>query len=154
MGAFTCLNYHIIFGTRFRARLIQESFQEDLYKYIGGIVRGLDGSLTEIGGVEDHLHLLASLSPTKALSEVVRDIKANSSKWVNDHGRTPGRFEWQKGYSAFTVSYSNAPVVRHYIQSQHEHHRVKTFQEEYIEFLQRHNIEFDPRFLFEGEFHG
>jgi putative transposase len=154
MGAFTCLNYHIIFGTKLRARLIHEPIQARLYEYIGGIVRGLNGSLIEIGGVEDHVHLLASLSPAIAISDVIRDIKANASKWVNDNSLTPGRFEWQKGYSAFTVSYSAISDVRTYIQNQREHHRVKTFQEEYIEFLQRHHIDFDPRFLFEGEHHG
>jgi hypothetical protein len=89
-----------------------------------------------------------------AVSDVIRDLKANSSKWVDDHRLVKDRFEWQKGYSAFTVSYSNIEAVRRYIQRQAEHHRTKTYHEEYIEFLKRHGIEFDPRYLFEGEYVG
>jgi len=154
MGAFTSLSYHIIFGTKLRARMIQDTYRERLYEYLGGTIRGLKGHLIEIGGVEDHVHLLTNLSPALAVADVVRDLKANSSRWVNENSLVNGRFEWQKGYSAFTVSYSNIETVRQYIQRQVEHHRTRTFQEEYIEFLKRHGIEFDPRFLFEGEFVG
>ena len=100
---------------------------------------------------EDRLHLLANLPPTRALSDSIRDIKANASKWMNDLSLAEQKFEWQKGYGAFTVSFSLIESVRHYIQNQQEHHRTKTFEEEYIEFLKRHNIEFDRQYLFEGE---
>ncbi len=154
MSSFTQLTYHLIFSTKFRQPLIHDAFRERLYEYIGGTIRGLKGHLIEIGGVEDHLHLLANFSPTAALSDVIRDIKANGSRWINELGQVPGRFEWQKGYACFTVSHSHRDRVRKYIQSQREHHRKQTFQEEYIEFLRRHEIEFDERHLFESEHHG
>ena len=121
---------------------------------MGGTIRGLKGHSIEIGGVEDHVHLLVNLPPAIALSDAVRDIKANASKWVDDNHLTKDGFEWQKGYGAFTVSYSNIETVREYIRNQQKHHQVRTFREEYIEFLKRHGIEFEERYLFEGEHTG
>lgn len=154
MGAFHRLTYHIVFGTKHRRKTIHNTFQERLYQYMGGTIRGLDGHLIEIGGVEDHVHLLVNFSPKKSLADNIRDLKANSAKWVNEQKFSIDRFEWQKGYSAFTVSYSAVQSVREYIQNQTEHHRVKSFQDEYIEFLKRHHIDFDERFLFDGEHTG
>jgi REP element-mobilizing transposase RayT len=156
MGSFTKLNYHIVFGTKFRRNTIQSQFVERLYEYIGGTIRNRKGSLIEIGGVEDHLHLLVGLPPTITVSDAVRDIKANASKWINEEReRNPGeKFEWQIGYGAFTVSYSHLETVQQYIRNQHEHHRVKTFEEEYIELLERHNVKFERRYLFEEEHTG
>lgn len=154
MGAFTKLTYHIVFSTKYRAPTIQEEFRERLYEYIGGTVRALNGHLIEIGGIEDHVHLLVSCPPAMALSQVIRDIKANASRWVNDKSLTPNRFEWQKGYGAFTVSYSQRESVRRYIRNQREHHRRVSFKEEYVEFLRRHEIPFEEVYLFEAEHHG
>lgn len=154
MSSFTKLTYHVIFSTKYRQPLIRDTFRERLYEYIGGTIRGLKGHQIEIGGIEDHLHLLANFSPTTALSDVIRDIKANASRWINELGNVPGRFEWQKGYACFTVSYSQRVPVVTYIQNQREHHRRRTFQEEYIEFLKKHDIAFDERYVFEGEHHG
>ena len=154
MGSFTQLTYHIVFATKYRRRTIRDDTRERLYEYIGGTLRAKKGSLIEIGGVADHVHILARLSPSLAVADVVRDVKANSSKWMNEQTETKSPFEWQKGYGAFTVSYSNVQAVRTYIRNQEEHHRTKTFQEEYIEFLKRHNIEFRLEYLFEDEHHG
>jgi REP element-mobilizing transposase RayT len=154
MSSFTKLSYHVIFGTRYRQPLIRDSFRVRLYEYIGGTIRGLKGHLIEIGGIEDHLHLLANFPPVKAVSDVIRDIKANASRWINELGEVPGKFEWQKGYACFTVSYSQREPVGGYLRNQREHHRKRTFQEEYIEFLRKHDIGFDERYLFEGEHHG
>ena len=154
MGTFHKLSYHVIFGTRYRSKIITPTYQERLYEYMGGTIRGLKGHLVEIGGVEDHVHLLVNLSPAIALSDAVRDIKANSSKWVDENDLTKDGFEWQKGYGAFTVSYSNIKIVREYIRNQKKHHQVRSFREEYIEFLKRHGIEFEERYLFEGEHTG
>jgi len=154
MGAFAKLIYHVVFSKKYRRKTIDDGRCEPLYEYIGGIIRGQKGHLIEIGGVEDHIHILANLSPVTALSNAIRDIKANSSKWVNDLKKTRDRFEWQKGYGAFTVSYSQIDSVRHYIQNQREHHRRQTFEEEYIEFLNRHDIPFERKWLFEDEHHG
>lgn len=153
MGSFTRLTYHIVFATKYRKRTITEQIQERLYEYIGGTLRGKKGHLIEIGGVEDHVHLLAGLSPSLAVSDVIRDVKASSSLWMKEERRIAG-FEWQKGYGAFTVSYDRIDAIRKYIQNQKEHHRTKTFQEEYIDFLQRHGIEFLTEHLFEEEHHG
>lgn len=153
MGSFTRLTYHIVFGTKYRKRSIGETIQERLYEYIGGTLRAKKGHLIEIGGVEDHVHLLAGLSPTSAVSDVIRDVKANSSKWLRDD-RKVDEFEWQKGFGAFTVSYDRIEAIQKYIRNQKEHHRTKSFQEEYVDFLQHHDIEFRPEYLFEDEHHG
>jgi REP element-mobilizing transposase RayT len=154
MGAYTKLTYHVIFGTKYRKPLIAEQYCERLYEYMGGTIRGLNGHLIAVGGVEDHVHLLANLSPTVALADAIRDVKANPSRWVNESAEVPTRFEWQKGYAAFTVSYSQVGSVRHYIEHQREHHRARTFEAEYVVFLQRHDIAFDHRYLFEAEHYG
>ena len=154
MGSFTQLTYHIVFATKYRRPTINDNIKERLYEYIGGTLRAKKGHLIEIGGVADHVHILARLSPSLAVADVVRDVKANSSRWMNDQSEVTMPFEWQKGYGAFTVSYSNIPSVQEYIQNQEERHRTKSFQEEYIEFLKRHNIEFRLEYLFEDEHHG
>ncbi len=154
MGAYTKLTYHVVFSTKYRRRSIRDEFRERLYEYIGGIIRGQKGRLIEIGGIEDHVHLLVNLSPSLAVSNVIRDMKANASKWANELSDIEHRFEWQKGYSAFTVSYSQIEAVQSYIRNQREHHRTKSFEDEYSEFLNRHNIQFERRFLFEAEHHG
>ncbi len=154
MGTFTKLTYHVVFSTKYRKPSITDRIRGRLYEYIGGIVRNSNGSLIEIGGIEDHVHLLVNLSPARSVSETIRDIKANSSKWANEQSEDVSRFEWQKGYGAFTVSYSQIDPVRTYIRNQREHHRRRKFNEEYVELLQRHDIEFDRPFLFEAEHHG
>ena len=154
MGSFTQLTYHIVFGTKYRRPSIKDNVRERLYEYIGGTIRAKKGRLIEIGGVEDHVHILAGLAPTEALANVVRDIKANSSKWMNEQSGSSGLFEWQKGYGAFTVSYSQIPSLESYLRTQEEHHRKKSFKEEYMEILKRHNLPFLIEHLFEGEQHG
>ncbi len=140
------LHYHVVFSTKNRAPLISASWRENLHAYLGGGVRNLDGIPEAIGGVADHVHLLLGLKATAALSDTVRDIKANSSRWV--HGETGDRgFSWQEGYGAFTVSASQLDAVRSYIANQEEHHRKRTFQEEYVELLKRSWVEYDERYL-------
>jgi len=154
MGSFTQLTYHVVFGTKYRRRSIRDPIRERLYEYIGGILRAKSGHLIEIGGVQDHVHILARLSPSLAVADVIRDVKANSSKWMSEQAEAATDFEWQKGYGAFTVSYSLIETVREYIRRQAEHHRTTTFQEEYMAFLKRHGIEFRLEYLFEDEHHG
>jgi putative transposase len=153
MGSFTRLTYHVVFATKYRKPTIMEDIQERLYEYIGGTLRGKKGHLIEIGGVEDHVHILAGLSPSLAVSDVIRDVKAASSKWMKDE-RHIDAFEWQKGYGAFSVSYDRVDAIRKYIRNQEEHHMTKSFQEEYIDFLKRHGIEFRLEHLFEDEHDG
>lgn len=154
MGSFTQLTYHIIFATKYRRPSISDNIQERLYKYIGGTLRAKKGHLIEIGGRPDHVHILASLSPSLAVADVVRDVKANSSKWMNEQSDILQTMQWQKGYGTYTVSYSQIENVQQYIRKQEEHHRTRTFQEEYITFLKRHGIEFRLKYLFEDENHG
>jgi REP element-mobilizing transposase RayT len=154
MGTYTKLSYHVVFSTKYRRPTITGPIQERLYEYIGGIVRKQNGNLIEVGGIEDHIHLLLNLSPANSVSSAIRDIKANSSKWLNESGETNSRFEWQKGYSAFTVSHSQIEVVQQYIQNQREHHRSVSFEDEYVKILERHGISFERVHLFEAEHHG
>ncbi|MBI1313206.1 IS200/IS605 family transposase [bacterium] len=154
MGSFTQLNYHIVFSTKYRRPAISADLQARLYEYLGGTIRGRKGQSIEIGGTRDHVHILTKLLPTLAVADVIRDLKANSSKWISELPGTRFPFEWQKGYSAFTVSYSQIDAVQRYIRDQAEHHRTKSCQEEYVEFLKRHNVEFRLEYLFEGEHHG
>ena len=153
MGSFTRLTYHIVFATKYRERSIREDIRERLYEYIGGTLRSKKGHLIEIGGVEDHIHILAGLSPSIAVSEVIRDVKAASSKWMNDVKQCK-KFEWQKGYGAFSVGYDRVEAIRNYVQTQEEHHKRRTFEEEYIDFLKHHGIQFRLEYLFEGEHSG
>ena len=153
MGSFTRLTYHIVFATKYRKPSIKENLQERLYEYIGGTLRARKGHLIEIGGVGDHVHILAGLSPSLAVSDLVRDVKASSSKWMREEGHVD-KCEWQKGYGAFTVSYDRIEAIRNYIRNQKEHHRTRTFQEEYIDFLKRHGLEFRLEYLFEDEHNG
>lgn len=154
MGSFTKLIYHVVFGTKYRRALITDKCQNRLYEYIGGIIRQKHGHMIEVGGITDHIHILAHLPPTIAVSDMIKEIKGSSSAWMNEERLLSTHFEWQKGYGAFSVSYSQVGVVQEYIRNQEDHHRKRTFEEEYIAILKRHDIEFEHRFLFEAEHHG
>lgn len=151
MSTFTNLLFHVIYSTKYRQPMIRSEWQDDLYGYIGGIVRDQKGTLLKIGGVEDHVHLLVKLSPTIAISDILRKIKSNSSKWVNERSDMSRKFEWQSGYAAFSVSESQMPAVGDYISNQAEHHRKTTFKREFLAILKKHNIEFDLEYVFEQE---
>lgn len=145
-GTYTNLLYHIVFSTKERRQLITPAIEAELYNYIGGIIRGLKGVQLEIGGIADHVHILAKFKPTLSLSDAVRDIKANSSKWLNEKSKIY-KFGWQDGFSAFTVSESQVERVVGYIQNQKRHHKRKTFQEELVELLGKNRVEYEERYL-------
>lgn len=147
-STYSNLLYHIVFSTKDRERLITEDIKEELYRYMAGITREEGGSLLEIGGIEDHVHLLAKFKPSIAVSDMLRLIKTNSSKWLHEEKENL-RFGWQEGYAAFSVSESQAIAVRRYIRNQAAHHRRQSFQEEFVSMLERHGVEYDPRFLWE-----
>ncbi len=149
MSTFTCLNYHLVFSTKHREPLISESWQARLYSYIGGILRQQGSTLLAAGGMPDHVHLLVSIGKSISIAEALRDIKSNSSKWIHDEIPNQFGFAWQSGYSAFTVSYSALDSVRAYLASQAEHHRKRSYQDELLELLRRHEINFDERYLWE-----
>jgi len=140
------LHFHVVFATKNREPRIAAEWRERLHSYLGGVARQ-SGSIPEaVGGVADHVHLLLGLTATAPLADVVRDIKAVSSSWV--HNQIGDRaFAWQEGYGAFTVSPSHRENVRSYISRQEEHHRRRTFQDEYLDLLQRCGVDFDPRYL-------
>lgn len=146
-GAYTNLLYHVIFSTKHRKPLITST--ADLYDYIGGIIRGQKGILLEIGGFTDHLHLVVKLRTDVSVAEMVRLIKCNSSKWMNEQRINADRFEWQTGYGTFTVSTSQLAALREYVQNQESHHRKQTFQEEFVGFLKRHGVEYEERYLWD-----
>lgn len=148
-GTYSNLLLHIVFSTKHRAPLINSDLQPRLYKFIGGIVRDEGGALLDVGGIADHVHLLARWKTDESVAYLLRNIKARSSKWVNDNRLLPTRFAWQEGYSVFSVSKSQSTRVAAYIQRQERHHRRQTFQEELLEMLTSNEIEFDPRYVFD-----
>ena len=143
-NTFINLLVHVVFSTKDREPLITADLKPELEKYVGGILRNEGHTLLEVGAMPDHLHLLIKIRADASVSDVVRVIKANSSKWAAD--RVPN-FAWQGGYGAFSVSESQVETIRDYIRRQEEHHRTVTFQEEYVKFLNRHGIAFEERYL-------
>ena len=140
------LHYHVVFSTKGREPMIPPSWREQLHAYLGRVAANVDAVPQIIGGTGDHVHLLLGLRATHSLAEVVRRIKAVSSTWVHEDIKLPA-FAWQEGYGAFTVSASKRQAVHDYIANQEEHHRRRTFQEEYLELLQRSGVEYDERYL-------
>ncbi len=145
---YTDLLSHVIFSTKHRQALIGDDVQVNLYNYIGGIVREYGRTLHGIGGVSDHVHLLINLPPNVLLSDLVKNVKTGSTKWMKERGC---EFAWQNGYAAFSVSQSNKLDVLRYINNQKEHHHNRTFQEEYILLLRKHGIDYDERYVFDSE---
>ena len=145
--SFTNLLYHIIFSTKDRRPLITIEHQPRLYEYVGGVIHGVGGIALGINGTDDHLHVAAKLRPDRALSDVLRELKANASGWMHDVFPKLADFSWQRGYAAFTVSQSNLKQVQRYIARQKEHHVRVSFRHEFINFLKANRIEFDERYL-------
>jgi putative transposase len=148
-GTYTKLVYHVVFSTRHRHNFITRDIEEELFKYIAGIVRGIGGSCVAINGMPDHVHLLMILPPKIAVSDALREIKANSSKWVHESRPGLAKFGWQDGFAAFSVSKSAVESVREYIHDQKLHHRGRDFQHELLELLTRHEVEFDERYIWD-----
>jgi REP element-mobilizing transposase RayT len=147
--AYTRLHYHIVFSTKERKTFIKPDLKDRLYGYMIGIMNNLDGVVEAIGGIEDHVHLLAFCPPKHGLASFVGKIKANSSGWVHQTWPERAGFAWQRGYAAFTVSESNVEAVKKYIENQEEHHRRMTFQDELRMFLVKHGIQFNDRELWD-----
>jgi REP-associated tyrosine transposase len=139
-STFTNLLFHVVFSTKNRLPVIQESLREPLYEYMGGIIRSEGEALLEIGGVPDHVHLLVKSKADIAISDFVGHIKAGSSKWHNGKNPRANRFEWQVGYGAFSVSESQVSKVRKYIQTQEAHHAKVSFKDELITLLKKHGV--------------
>ena len=146
--SYTSLLYHVTFSTKDRRPSLTPALRTRLHPYLGGAVRALGGAALAVNGPDDHVHILMRLRPDKALSDVMRSIKANSSSWLRETFDACRAFYWQAGYGAFTVSTSQAEGVRAYIAGQTEHHRKVTFQEEFLALLKGHGIEHDARYVF------
>ncbi|ODS79194.1 MAG: transposase [Cytophagaceae bacterium SCN 52-12] len=140
---------HFVFAVKYRKAVIQASWKFSLFGVIGNLINESGGKVIIVNGVEDHVHCFAEVKPAVSVSELMKKVKARSSKYINDHGLTPVRFEWQEGYGAFSYSRSQVKNVYRYIQNQEEHHRKQTFKEEYIGILEDFKVEFEDRFLFQ-----
>ena len=140
---------HVIFSTKDRRPCIDAELQSRLFAFMGGVLRDIGAIPLIVNGTDDHVHQLVGLPSTRCVADVVRVVKANSSKWVHEEFSAHHEFGWQSGYAAFSVSQSNVDAVRHYIATQEEHHRTVTFQEEYLAFLKRHGIAYDERYVWQ-----
>jgi len=147
-NTYTQIHIQVVFSVRDRICIIQKSWKEELYKYITGIVQNNKHKLLAINGMPDHIHLLIGMRPNQSLSDLVQDIKGDSSKWINNKGFVRWRFSWQEGFGAFSYSKSDVDKVIEYIRNQEKHHKRRTFIEEYLEFLKKFGIDYDERFIY------
>jgi putative transposase len=145
----TCGNVvvHLIFSTKLRQPLIPSDIRSDLFAYLGGIVRELRGTALIINGTCDHVHVLMRIRPAQSIAEIARIVKTNSSGWIRKKGHK--EFAWQAGYGVFSVSESNVPAVTKYIATQEEHHRTRSFQEEFVAFLKKNKVVYDERYIWD-----
>jgi REP-associated tyrosine transposase len=148
---YTRIYIHVVFAVEGRQNLIKPEHNEELQKYITGIVSAQKQKLIAINNMPDHMHLLIGLRPDMSLSDLVRDIKANSSRFISEKRWVAGRFSWQQGFGAFSYSHSQIETVVRYIRNQPKHHAKKTFREEYIEFLKKFNIDYEEKYIFKTE---
>jgi REP element-mobilizing transposase RayT len=146
---FTNLLVHVIFSTKDREPYLTETLRPRVLPYMGGIVRELGGAALRVKGPDDYVHLLLTLPATLAIAEVMRVVKTNSSRWIHESFPESSAFAWQTGYGAFSVSKSNVDAVTAYIDGQEQHHKTVTFQEEFLAFLKRHGISYDPKYIWE-----
>jgi putative transposase len=142
---------HIVFSTKLRYPLLADDWRDELFAYIGGTVRDHKATILQSGGIEDHIHLLAKIHPSFAISDTVKLLKANSSRWINEQRKLNAKFQWQRGYGVFSVSQSMADTLKLYIANQQAHHRNQSFCDEYLDLLRCHKIEFDERYVFDKE---
>lgn len=148
-GTYSQLYIQIVFAVKGRQNLIEKEWRDELHKYISGIITGKGQKSIIVNGVADHIHCFVGLKPSMSISDLVRDIKNNSSKYVNENGWVKGKFSWQEGFGSFSYSHSHIDNVYKYILNQEDHHKKKTFKQEYLEFLEKFKIEYNENYLFE-----
>ncbi|HHD82704.1 MAG TPA: IS200/IS605 family transposase [Bacteroidetes bacterium] len=148
-NTYTQVYVMIVFGTRGRKNLITNEHEEEIYKYISGIISNKSKKILQINGMPDHVHILVSLKPDKAISDLVRDIKSNSSKFINESKWFAEKFNWQKGFGAFSYSHSQIEDVINYIKDQKVHHKRISFKDEYKKLLDYFEIEYDEKYILE-----
>lgn len=147
MGTYRQIFYQIVFGTKYRKPTIAKECEDELYKYIYGIIKNKNCKLYRINGMEDHIHIMSDLHPTVSLSDYIKDIKVASSLWMKERGLFPEFEGWQDGYGAFTYSIREKDMIINYIKNQKEHHKSETFLEEYKRLLIENKIDFDEKYL-------
>jgi len=133
---------------KYRKAIIHKNWRDELFKYISGIIKNNNHKLLAINGVSDYVPILIGIRPVQAISELMKTVKQNSSKWINENKYINSHFEWQEGYGAFSYSKSQLNAVIEYIQKQEQHHKKKTFREEYINFLEKFEVDYDEKFIF------
>lgn len=148
-GTFSQIYIQYVFAVKGRRNFILPEFEEELYKYIAGIIKGKHQKPLAVNGMPDHIHILVGLKPAMRISDLIRDIKNNSSNFVNERGWLKQKFEWQDGYGGFSYSHSAFGSVIEYIKNQRQHHKTKTFRNEYLELLSKFEIPFEEKYLFE-----
>jgi len=141
------LYVHIVFHVKNNEVLVRAEDENDLYAYIGGIIKANDALPIKINGTENHLHILTTMSKNLSLAKFVEEIKRNSSRWIKNKSEHYQFFAWQGGYAGYSVSQSKVATVEKYIENQKEHHKIETFQDEYVKFLREYKVDFDEKYL-------
>ena len=148
-NTYSQLFIHLIFAVKYRDAVLDKSWRDELIQYIIGIIEKRNNKVCAIGGMEDHIHILISLSPEQSLSELVRDVKRASTLWIEKKGFVRSRFAWQNGFGAFSYAKSQLHTVANYVQNQENHHKKISFHNEYTRFLELFDVDFDDRYTFQ-----
>ncbi len=148
-GTYSQIYIQLVFAVKGRENLISKTWRDELHKYISGIITNKGHKSIIVNGVSDHIHAFVGLKPVMAISDLVRDMKNNSSKFINESNLVKGKFAWQEGYGAFSYAQSQIENVYNYIQNQEQHHQRKKFRQEYIEFLEEFQVTYDEKYLFD-----
>lgn len=149
-NTYTQIHIQAVFTMQNRSCVIRPNWEDDLYKYITSIIQNNGHKVLSINGMPDHVHVLFGMRPNQSISSLLQDVKGSSSKWINQNRFVPGKFSWQEGFGAFSYSKREISHVVEYIQNQKEHHRIKTFTEEYLEFLEEFDVPYDERYIFKS----
>lgn len=147
-NTYSQIHIQVVFAVQDRTCLVSPVWREELYRYITGIIQNHEHKVLALNGMSEHIHILIGMRPTQAISDLLQNVKGDSSRWINEKKFVPGKFSWQEGYGAFSYGKSQVDKVIDYIRDQEIHHRKKTFQEEYIEFLEKFEVPYDERYIF------
>lgn len=147
-NTYSQISIQVVFPVRGRENLIVNTWRDPLHQYIAGVIR-TEATALAVGGWKDHVHIFFGLPPTLSISDLVQKVKANSSRWINEQKFVKGKFQWQKGYGAFSYSRSQRDAVINYVMNQEQHHKAKAFREEYLDMLNKFEIIYEPKYLFE-----
>ena len=147
-NTYTQIHIQFVFAVKYRRAVIAKEWKAELYKYITGIVTNNGHKLLAINGVEDHIHILIGVRPSQSISELMKEVKRSSSKWINEQNFIQSTFKWQEGYGAFSYGKSRISNVISYIERQEEHHRKTSFRDEYLDFLEKFEVDYDKRYIF------